>query len=84
MLSKFYVCLVNFVLVLFSKIRMVLILIVSVNGIFIDKTVTSNKIKKLSFSLIELISSINLDMSLMSIYGKYELILSKIIVVKTC
>lgn len=84
MLSKFYVCLVNFVLVLFSKIRMVLILIVSVNGIFINKTVTSNKIKKLSFSLIELISSINLDMSLMSIYGKYELILSKIIVVKTC
>ena len=59
MLSKFYVCLVNFVLVLFSKIRMVLILIVSVNGIFINKTVTSNKIKKLSFSLIELISSIN-------------------------
>lgn len=84
MLSKFYVCLVNFVLVLFSKIRMVLILIVSVNGIFINKTVTSNKIKKLSFSLIELISSTNLDMSLMSIYGKYELILSKIIVVKTC
>ena len=49
---------------LFSKIRMIQILIVSVSGIFMNKLVASNKIYKLSVTITELISSINLDLSL--------------------
>ena len=57
-------CLVKFILGLFSKIKLITISIVSDNGIFVNR-LTSNKIKNLSVTFTDLISSINVKLSFM-------------------
>ena len=55
--------LVNFISGLFSKIKLTAVSIVSDNGIFVNKLVTSNEIKNLSAKFTYLISSINVKLS---------------------
>ena len=59
--------LVNFISGLLSKFTLIAISIASENGIFVNKLVTSNKIKNLSAALTDLIPSINVKCLLWSI-----------------
>ena len=58
-------CLVKFILGLFSKIKLIATSVASDNGIFVNRLVTSNKIKNLSVTFTDLISSINVKLSFM-------------------
>ena len=53
----------KFISGLFSKIKLIAVSVVSENRIFVNKLVTSHKIRNSSVTLTDLISSINVKLS---------------------